>query len=225
MLEYIMSIILKLFHKEDKKMLTIEQLHEINGKLNKAECEYYLDALNEVLPKYEINTKLRLCHFLSQVIHESGHLKYKVENLNYSSKALRSVFCKYFKTDAVANEYARKPEKIANRVYADRMGNGNEVSGEGWKYRGRGLLQLTGKCNYKECGEYLGLDLVNNPDLICNDPKVNIMSACWYWHKNKLNELADKDDCKSCTKKINGGLNGYDDRTKILCTAKSILKD
>lgn len=210
-------------NKEKKEMLTYDQLLKINGNKNPEMCKYYIDALNKVLPEYKIDTKLRLCHFLAQILHESGNLKYKSENLNYSAKALRSVFGKYFKTDEIANEYARKPEKIANKVYANRMGNGNEASGDGWKYRGRGLIQLTGKNNYTICGQSIKLNLINNPDLLITTPEASVKAACWFWNKNNLNGLADKDDIKTITKRINGGYNGIDDRTDILKRAKSIL--
>jgi putative chitinase len=208
---------------EVKQMLSLEQLYKINGNLNKNECEYYLESLNVVLPNKEINTSLRLCHFLAQIIHESGHFKYKSENLNYSAKALRSVFGKYFKTDAIANEYARKPEKIANRVYANRMGNGDEASGDGWKYRGRGLIQLTGKCNYDACGKAIGLDLLGNPDLLTESAEASVLAACWFWNKNGLNQFADKDDITTITKRINGGTNGLEDRKSNLTKAKCEL--
>lgn len=203
--------------------LSINDLYEINSKLNKDECEYYLEALNTILPEFNINTSLRICHFLAQIIHESGHLKYKIENLNYSASALRKVFSKYFKTDLEAEEYARKPEKIANKVYANRMGNGNEISGDGWKYRGRGLIQLTGKNNYLECGNDLNIALIDEPDLICIYPQINIKVACWYWNKNSLNKFADNDDLLAITKKINGGTNGLEDREKNLKLAKKFL--
>lgn len=202
---------------------SLDQLYEINGKMYKDKCEYYLEALNLTLPEYQINTKLRLCHFLAQIIHESGHLKYNQENLNYSAKALRSVFGKYFPTDALAEQYARKPEKIANRVYANRMGNGDEASGDGWKYKGAGLIQLTGKTNYTKCSEFLGIDLVNDPSLVYNSPEICVKTACWYWSVNNLNKYADVDDIKTITKRINGGYNGLEDRTKILNTAKKVL--
>lgn len=203
--------------------LSLDQLYEINGKMYKDKCEYYLEALNLTLPEYQINTKLRLCHFLAQIIHESGHLKYNQENLNYSAKALRSVFGKYFPTNALAEQYARKPEKIANRVYANRMGNGDEASGDGWKYKGAGLIQLTGKTNYTKCSEFLGIDLVNDPSLVYNSPEICVKTACWYWSVNNLNKYADVDDIKTVTKRINGGYNGLEDRTKILNTAKKVL--
>lgn len=209
--------------KEKSKMLTYDQLLAINGNKNPEMCKYYVDALNKVLPEYKITTKLRLCHFLAQILHESGNLKYKSENLNYSAKALRSVFGKYFKTDEIANQYARKPEKIANRVYANRMGNGDEASGDGWLRRGRGLIQLTGTNNYKDCAKALNIDLINNPDLILSNPEVCVKTACWFWNKNNLNTFADNDDIKTITKRINGGYNGLEDRESILKRAKNIL--
>lgn len=209
--------------QEEQKMITYEQLLAINNNKNPEMCKYYIDALNKILPEYKINTKLRLCHFLAQILHESGNLKYKSENLNYSAKALRSVFPKYFKTDEIANQYARKPEKIANRVYANRMGNGDEASGDGWLRRGRGLIQLTGTDNYKACTKALNVDLMKNPDLIISNAEICMKTACWFWSSKKLNELADKDDIKSITKRINGGYNGLDDRNSILKKAKSVL--
>lgn len=201
-----------------------EELYKINGNQNREMCDYYYEALNQVLQKYNINTYLRICHFLAQIIHESGHFKYKSENLNYSAKGLRNTFPKYFPTDDIANQYARKPEKIANRVYANRMGNGPESSGDGWKRRGRGLIQLTGTNNYKAFSNDTGIDVMSNPDLILVDPIICVMTACWFWNKNNLNILADKDDIKTITKKINGGYIGLDDRTKNLNIAKSVVK-
>lgn len=209
--------------QKEQKMITYEQLLAINSNKNPEMCRYYIDALNKILPEYKINTKLRLCHFLAQILHESGNLKYKSENLNYSAKALRSVFPKYFKTDEIANQYARKPEKIANRVYANRMGNGDEASGDGWLFRGRGLIQLTGHDNYKLCGISIKSNLLENPDLLINTAEASIKAACWFWNSKKLNELADKDNIKSITKRINGGYNGLDDRENILKRAKSIV--
>jgi putative chitinase len=205
-------------------MITLEQLKKINGNRNAKECEYYVDALNKILPAYEINTNLRIAHFLAQVIHESGHLLYKMENLNYSAEALRKIFSKYFPNDQIAAEYARKPEKIASRAYGSRMGNGDENSGDGWKYRGRGLIQLTGRNNYAACGKALGLDLLNKPDLICQDPEAIVLSACWFWSTHNLNVLADADDVLAVTKKINGGVNGLKDRTDNLAIAKKVLE-
>lgn len=208
--------------EEPKKLLAIDQLLYINDNLYKVKCEEYIDALNTVLPENGIDTPLRVAHFLAQVIHESGHFKTNVENLNYSASVLQSVFKKYFPNETIANEYARKPEKIANRVYANRMGNGDEASGDGWKYRGRGLIQLTGKNNYTACKTDMKIDIVKNPDLLLV-PEYALKSACWFWNKNNLNQYADKDDIITITKRINGGTNGLDDRKNILSKAKKIL--
>ena len=208
--------------EEPKKLLTIDQLLYINNNLYKVKCEEYIDALNKVLPENGIDTPLRVCHFLAQIIHESGHFKTNVENLNYSASALKSVFKKYFPTDELANKYARQPEKIANRVYANRMGNGPEASGDGWKYRGRGFIQLTGYNNYKNCKDDMHIDIVKNPDLLLV-PEYALKSACWFWNKNNLNQYADKDDITTITKRINGGTNGFADREANLKRAKKIL--
>ncbi|KZN38764.1 glycoside hydrolase family 19 protein [Pseudoalteromonas luteoviolacea] len=203
--------------------LTLELLAEIVPQAKADNIDKYLTALNEVLPQFDINTSLRIAHFLAQIAHESGYFRASSENLNYSDQALRAVFGKYFPDDDSAKAYARQPEKIANRVYADRMGNGNEASGDGWKYRGRGLIQLTGKDNYMRCGEALGLDLISDPDVVSTDAKVAIQSACHYWKSCNLNMLADEDELVKITKRINGGTNGLDDRAALLNRAKQFL--
>ena len=184
------------------------------------DIDFYLDALNSQLSASGIITLLRAAHFIAQVAHESGSFKYKTENLNYSDKALRAVFGKYFKSDEEAKKYARKPEEIANVVYANRMGNGDTSSGDGWKYRGRGLIQLTGCENYTKCGEHIGKDLIESPDLLTTDPEAAVAAACWYWQSRDLNKLADLDDVNRITKKINGGFHGLEDRKKYLSRAK-----
>jgi putative chitinase len=199
----------------------------------------YLPALREQLPMYGIDSRLRVAHFLSQVFHESGCLRYDTENLNYSAKALRSVFRKYFPTDALAEEYARRPSKIANRVYANRMGNGGEAGGDGWKHRGRGLIQLTGKNNYSKFHAWMAnqfhsapgkpgrtawrlrWDVANYPDLVATDYGVH--SAVFYWDTNNLNRYADNDDCRGLTRRINGGKNGLEHRQQLLALALDIL--
>ncbi len=180
----------------------------------------FADALDEQMEKFQINTKRRAGHFLAQIMHESGRLVHTEENLNYSKKALRRVFKKYF-TEAQAVEYHRKPEKIANRVYANRMGNGSEASGDGWRYRGRGLIQLTGKNNYEGFAAWLGEDVVADPDKVANEYAVH--SAVYYWTKNDLNVLADRDQVNKITKRINGGFNGLEDRVELLELAESVL--
>ena len=170
----------------------------------------------EVMDKFQINTPLRLCHFLAQCGHESGNFKAVNENLNYGAKGLRGIFGKYFPTDAKALEYERKPEKIANLVYGGRMGNGPEASGEGYKYRGRGYIQLTGKDNYAAFDKVVTEDITANPDLVAT--KYPLLSAAWFWNSRKLNELADKGatdaDVTAITKKVNGGTIGLPDRIK-----------
>lgn len=165
--------------------------------------------------KYGINTPLRLRHFFAQMAHESGNFTRLEENLNYSASGLMKTFKNYFPTLAIANAYARQPEKIANRVYANRMGNGNEASGDGWKYRGRGMGMLTGKYMYIQYKKYSGIDVVNNPDLAKN-LAVSLDIAGWFWTIKKLNDLADKNNITGITKAINGGYNGLNDRISKL---------
>jgi len=158
----------------------------------------------------------RAAHFFAQTAHESGGFKAFSENLNYSAKGLRGIFRKYFPTDALANAYARQPMKIANRVYANRMGNGPESSGDGWKYRGRGPLQLTGKDNYRAFGRYIGREqeVLDNPDLVANE--LGFESALWFFDHNKLWSICDQGvgdtAILALTKRINGGTHGLDDR-------------
>ena len=162
-----------------------------------------------LLKKYGVTTAKRKAMFFAQLDHESG-LKPISENLNYSADRLLVVFPKYFTKNDVG-QFARNPEKIANRVYANRMGNGNQNSGDGWKYRGRGFIQLTGKSNYSALSKDVGVDYVSNPDLLLNEADAMI-AACWFWLKNKLNESADWGDVEGATRIINGGVNGLADR-------------
>jgi putative chitinase len=148
------------------------------------------------------------------------------ENLNYSAEGLNKIFKKYFPTVESAQPYARKPELIANRVYSSRMGNGDEASGDGWKYRGRGPIQLTGKSNYTQYAKEMFEDwesLVNQPDWVTEDKDFALMSAIWFWNKNGLNALADKEDLLTMTKRINGGTIGLDDRIKHYKEAIALL--
>lgn len=174
-----------------------------------------------LLNKYKVTTPLRLAHFFAQIKHESN-LKPISENLNYSAQGLLTTFKKYFTTEQ-ANQYARKPEAIANRVYANRMGNGNEQSGDGWKYRGKGFIQITGKDNYKALSKDTSIDYINTPDLLLNEAD-SFISALWYWSKIDGNTKADRDDILSITKSINGGTNGLEDRKNNLKYYKSIFK-
>ena len=168
----------------------------------------------EVASKFEINTPLRLAHFLAQCGHESGGFKLTQENLNYSAKGLNGIFKKYFPTEADAKSYERNPQKIANKVYGGRMGNGPEASGDGWKYHGRGFIQLTGKDNYAAFGKSIGADTVSNPDLVAS--QYALASAAWFFNKNGLHKLADggANDATvtAITKRVNGGTIGLPDR-------------
>jgi putative chitinase len=174
--------------------------------------EWYNNLLN-ILPEYDIDTPHRVAAFMAQCGHESGGFTVMQENLNYSAKGLRGIFGKYFPNDDIAKQYERKPEKIANRVYGNRMGNGPEESGEGWYFRGRGIVQITGKNNYTKCSQSLFESnvLVENPDLLL-EVEYAIHSACWFWSAARLNELADVGDIKTMTKRINGGFIGLEDR-------------
>ena len=169
--------------------------------------------LIDILPEYDIDTPHRVAAFMAQCGHESGGFTLMQENLNYSAKGLVGTFKKYFPTEAHAKPYERKPEMIANRVYANRMGNGDEASGEGWYFRGRGIVQITGKNNYTKCSQSLFESnvLVENPDLLL-ESEYAIHSACWFWSAARLNELADISDMKTMTKRINGGYIGLEDR-------------
>lgn len=171
---------------------------------------------------YQITTPLRIAHFMAQIEHESG-LKPISENLNYSALGLSKTFKKYFTSIESANNYARNPILIANKVYANRMGNGNEQSGDGWNFRGRGFIQITGKDNYLVMSKDTRIDFLNNPDLLLQEPNA-LISALWFWSKNKLNNFSDKDDVTTITKKINGGLNGFEHRKELLTKWKNKVK-
>ena len=175
-----------------------------------------ISQIPEVATKFGIDTPLKLAHFLAQCGHESGGFRVTQENLNYSAKGLAGIFKKYFPTEAVATPYARNPQKIANKVYANRMANGSEASGDGYKFRGRGYIQLTGRDNYTQFGKAIGEDIVNNPDSVAS--KYALASAAWFWSKNGLNKLADGGAgdavVTSITKRVNGGTIGLPDRIK-----------
>ena len=179
-------------------------------------------ALDVAMARYEIDTPARMAAFLAQLAHESGQLQRWSENLSYRWQRLREVFPKYFKTDADAQAFDRQPERIANRVYGGRMGNGPEASGDGWRYRGRGPIQLTGKDNYRACGADIGVDLVNQPERL-ETPDVGCLAAGWFWAKRGLNALADAGDFVAITKRINGGLIGLEEREAFWERAKAAL--
>ena len=178
------------------------------------------DAVIAMIPdtaaKFQINTPLRLAHFLAQCGHESGGFRATQENLNYSAKGLAGIFKKYFPTEAAAAPYARQPQKIASKVYGGRMGNGPESTGEGYKFRGRGYIQLTGKENYTAFGKSIGEDIISNPDVVAS--KYALLSAAWFFSKNGLHKIADEGASDTVvtkiTKRVNGGTIGLPDRIK-----------
>ena len=184
--------------------------------------DIWATVLNDTLPNYNIDTSIKVAQFIAQTGHESAHYNVLKENLNYSATALRKVFGKYFPNDEFAQTYHRQPEKIANRVYANRMGNGNEASGDGWLYRGRGLIQITGKNNYRMCSMFIFGDerLLQDPGML-QEPDYAAKSACWYWLANDINKVAE--DTRIVTRIINGGYHGIDDREQLFATALKVL--
>jgi len=195
------------------------------SKLSTAVPTSVMLELPIVIEKFNIKTPLRLAHFLAQCGHESGDFKVFNENLNYSAQGLRKIFGKYFPTDALAKQYERQPQKIANKVYANRMGNGDEASGEGFKFRGRGFIQLTGKSNYSAFSKFIGEDVVANPDLVAT--KYPLSSAGFFFDSNKLWALCDlgatEDAVTKVTKRVNGGTHGLDDRIAKFKKFSSLL--
>jgi putative chitinase len=185
-----------------------------------------IGQIPSVMSTFKIDSALRLSHFLAQCGHESAGFKAIQENLNYGAKGLLGIFKKYFPTEAKALQYERKPEKIANLVYGGRMGNGDEASGDGYKFRGRGYIQLTGKNNYVAFGKAINEDIAANPDLVAT--KYPLLSAAWFWSSNGLNTIADKGatdaDVTAITKRVNGGTIGLPDRIKHFKEYYALLK-
>ena len=181
----------------------------------------FVPALNRAMARWKIDSRVRQAAFIAQVGHESGQLRNLVENLNYSAEALVRTWPNRF-TAQTAGAYARQPEKIANKVYGGRMGNGPEDSGDGFRYRGRGLIQLTGRSNYRAAGEGLGLPLEAQPELL-EQAEHAAQSAAWWWAAHGLNDLADKGDFLTITKRINGGTNGLADRQALYERALKVL--
>jgi putative chitinase len=184
----------------------------------------WFHALSEILPEYEINTVQRVAAFLAQTAHESGGYRALKENLNYKAASLRKVFPKYFPDDAIAAQYANKQEMIANRVYGNRMGNGPEESGDGFRYCGRGLIQLTGKNNYTLFAGSIETPVEELPEYLSTFEGA-VQSACWFWETNNLNQWADKNDMLTLTKRINGGTIGLEDRIKHYNHACHVLAE
>ena len=175
--------------------------------------DHWYDALAAALPDYDINTPNRVAAFMAQCAHESGGFRALKENLNYRAVTLRKVFPKYFPSDDIAEAYAGKQEMIANRVYGGRMGNGDEHSGDGYRYCGRGLIQLTGKQNYQAFADSIETPVEDLPEYLATFEGA-VQSACWFWESNNLNQFADKGDIVTMTKRINGGTIGLEDRIK-----------
>jgi len=194
--------------------LTKQQLQQLLPK--NPYIDHWYGALSQLLPDYEINTPQRIAAFIAQCAHESGGFTALKENLNYKAATLRKIFPKYFPTDELANAYANMPNKqaaIANRVYANRMGNGDEHSGDGYRYCGRGLIQLTGKNNYQNFAESIEISVEEASEYLATFEGA-AQSACWFWETNNLNQWADKGDIVTLTKRINGGTIGLEDRIK-----------
>lgn len=195
-------------------MLTLSQLKQLLPK--NPYVEHWHHALEQLFPDYDINTPKRMAAFIAQCAHESGGFMILKENLNYKAATLRKIFPKYFPNDQIAHEYASKPNKqvaIASRVYANRMGNGDEASQEGWKFCGRGLIQLTGRSNYQAFADSLEMSIDDVPEYLATFEGA-AQSACWFWETNKLNQWADAGDILTLTKRINGGTIGLEDRKK-----------
>jgi putative chitinase len=189
---------------------------------NNQYSEHWYEALCKILPDYDINTPERVAAFLAQTMHESGGYKFLTENLNYKAESLCKVWPKYFNASN-ANDYAHNPEKIANRAYGGRMGNGPEESGDGFKYCGRGLIQLTGKQNYTKFAESIDTPVDQIPEFLATFEGA-VQSACWFWESNSLNQYADSGDILTMTKRINGGTLGLEDRQQHFHNAIQVLQ-
>jgi putative chitinase len=191
--------------------LELDQLREIIPK--NPYLQYWYNALEQLLPQYQIDTPQRLAAFLAQCAHESGNFVFIKENLNYKWQSLRKVFPKYFPTDALAQQYEKQPERIANKIYANRMGNGPEESGDGYRFCGRGLIQVTGCDNYSWFAASLDISPEEASEYM-ETFEGAAQSACWFWETNNLNQWADRGDIVTLTKRINGGTIGLEDRQK-----------
>ncbi len=182
----------------------------------------WIPALNDTFARFMLATPVQQAAFIGQCGHECGHFKVLEENLNYRAETLMKLWPKRFPTREIADQYARNPKKIANKVYASRMGNRDEASGDGYRFRGRGCIQLTGHANYFHASQALGVDFVKEPDLVAT-PQYAALTAGWFWDTHKLNRFADAQDWAGLTKKINGGIIGLDDRIKHINHALEVL--
>jgi putative chitinase len=197
--------------KKERQMSTILTKDQLKQMVKNPHIDHWYSVLEQLLDDYDINTPLRVAHFIAQCAHESGNFVFIRENLNYKAASLQKIFAKYFPTAELAQQYANKPEMIANRIYASRMGNGNEQSGDGYRYCGRGLIQLTGKDNYTFFAGSLGISVEEASEYLATFEGA-AQSACWFWEQNNLNRFADANDVKGLTRAINGGYIGLDDR-------------
>jgi putative chitinase len=194
-------------------MNSILALDQLRQMVKNPYIEHWHEALDQLLPDYGINTPQRVAAFVAQCAHESGNFVFIKENLNYRAASLMATFKKYFPTLELAQQYEKRPEKIANRVYANRMGNGDEASGDGWRYCGRGLIQLTGKDNYTFFAGSLNIPVEEAAEYLSTFEGA-AQSACWFWEQNNLNRFADAGDIRGLTRAINGGYIGLEDRIK-----------
>lgn len=201
-------------------ILSVEQLNQLVPK--NPYIDHWHEALSLCCPDYDINTPRRVAAFVAQCAHESGGFKFLKENLNYKAESLMRVWPRYFPNIDVARQYANKQEMIANRAYGNRMGNGPEETGDGWRFCGRGLIQLTGRSNYQAFADSIDTDINEIPEYLGTFEGA-VQSACWFWETNKLNQFADTGDILTMTKRINGGTLGLEDRKKHYEHALHIL--
>ena len=201
--------------------MTSEQLKKLMPGVSQANADKWAAPLALAMERYAIDNPARVAMFVAQIGHESGDLTITAENMNYSAERLLEIFPRHF-TAEEAKKYARVRDAIGNRAYANRMGNGPESSGDGYRYRGRGLMQMTGRNDYRDCGLALDLDLLACPELL-DEPETAALSAGWEWDRSKINPVADLGDIEKATRIINGGLNGYADRVARWNVAKAAL--
>jgi putative chitinase len=205
-------------------MITLDLLQQLCPKTNKSVLELYATPVHEVAEYYDMYVNMnRAAGFVAQIAHESGGFNFVKENLNYGAAGLMNTFKKYFSNQEIANEYQRQPEKIANRVYANRMGNGDEASGDGYRFCGRGLIQLTGRNNYTKFAADLGIS-VEDTVAYLETPAGAVSSAGWFWDQNNLNQYCDSNDFVTLTKRINGGTIGLEDRQHHYQLALQLLQ-
>jgi predicted chitinase len=205
----------------ERQQLILNTEHLVAMGATRENAEKHIDSMRLLMPQHGIDTPKRVHHFLAQIFHESGNLRVTRENMNYSAARLLQIFPRYF-TRAEALAFQGQPERIANRVYAGRNGNGPETSGDGWRFRGRGLIQLTGKRNYYNFAQWVREDVIAHPERVAGPLAVDV--AVWYWIANGLNELADQDDIRLVTQRINGGQHGIEDRRRLLTRAREVVR-